>query len=168
MRGGAVWQLVGLITRRSQVQILPPLPNNKGSLKEGPFFVRRGGARVWAFLRTSVGRTAIFVDAVGTAKISAHSLSGRKPGSGIVCSGSLARMLIERASVPRTRLEVAIRRKKGMVGRFMTHLHIYVWGVAEENRLVNVPSPKRADPSTKATSGECTQELSEQRKVRPR
>ena len=26
MRGGAVWQLVGLITRRSQVQILPPLP----------------------------------------------------------------------------------------------------------------------------------------------
>ncbi len=39
MRGGAVWQLVGLITRRSQVQILPPLPNNKGSLEEGPFFV---------------------------------------------------------------------------------------------------------------------------------
>ena len=29
MRGGAVWQLVGLITRRSQVQILPPLPNDK-------------------------------------------------------------------------------------------------------------------------------------------
>ncbi len=27
MRGGAVWQLVGLITRRSQVQILPPLPD---------------------------------------------------------------------------------------------------------------------------------------------
>ena len=27
VRGGAVWQLVGLITRRSQVQILPPLPN---------------------------------------------------------------------------------------------------------------------------------------------
>lgn len=26
MRGGAVWQLVGLITRRSQVRILPPLP----------------------------------------------------------------------------------------------------------------------------------------------
>ncbi len=26
MRGGAVWKLVGLITRRSQVQILPPLP----------------------------------------------------------------------------------------------------------------------------------------------
>lgn len=25
-RGGAVWQLVGLITRRSQVQILPPQP----------------------------------------------------------------------------------------------------------------------------------------------
>ena len=27
LRGGAVWQLVGLITRRSQVQILPPLPD---------------------------------------------------------------------------------------------------------------------------------------------
>ena len=27
LRGGAVWQLVGLITRRSQVQILPPLPH---------------------------------------------------------------------------------------------------------------------------------------------
>src|ERR1039457_1250145 len=26
MRGGAVWQLVGLITQRSQVQILPPQP----------------------------------------------------------------------------------------------------------------------------------------------
>ncbi len=29
MRGGAVWQLVGLITRRSQVQILPPLPTKR-------------------------------------------------------------------------------------------------------------------------------------------
>ena len=29
-RGGAVWQLVGLITRRSKVQILPPQPNNQG------------------------------------------------------------------------------------------------------------------------------------------
>ena len=29
-RGGAVWQLVGLITRRSQVQILPPQPTNQG------------------------------------------------------------------------------------------------------------------------------------------
>ena len=29
MRGGAVWQLVGLITRRSYVQILPPLPHTK-------------------------------------------------------------------------------------------------------------------------------------------
>src|SRR5699024_9597727 len=32
-RGGAVWQLVGLITQRSQVQILPPQPNN---FIEGP------------------------------------------------------------------------------------------------------------------------------------
>ena len=29
-RGGAVWQLVGLITRRSQVQILSPQPTNQG------------------------------------------------------------------------------------------------------------------------------------------
>src|SRR3546814_4936808 len=33
MRGGAVWQLVGLITRRSQVQILPPLPAFRGRRK---------------------------------------------------------------------------------------------------------------------------------------
>ena len=30
-RGGAVWQLVGLITRRSQVQILPPQPDKQES-----------------------------------------------------------------------------------------------------------------------------------------
>ncbi len=30
-RGGAVWQLVGLITRRSKVQILPPQPIKSGS-----------------------------------------------------------------------------------------------------------------------------------------
>ncbi len=28
-RGGAVWQLVGLITRRSQVQILSPQPDKR-------------------------------------------------------------------------------------------------------------------------------------------
>src|SRR3546814_1590147 len=33
MRGGAVWQLVGLITRRSQVQILPPIPPYRGRRK---------------------------------------------------------------------------------------------------------------------------------------
>jgi hypothetical protein len=39
MRGGAVWQLVGLITRRSQVQILPPLPKKYASpLKGGLVF----------------------------------------------------------------------------------------------------------------------------------
>src|SRR6478672_2804362 len=30
-RGGAVWQLVGLITRRSQVQILSPQPDSKAA-----------------------------------------------------------------------------------------------------------------------------------------
>ncbi len=34
VRGGAVWQLVGLITRRSQVQILPPLPLNPWSIPD--------------------------------------------------------------------------------------------------------------------------------------
>ena len=38
-RGGAVWQLVGLITRRSQVQILPPQPRFVSDLmKYGSFF----------------------------------------------------------------------------------------------------------------------------------
>ncbi len=38
-RGGAVWQLVGLITRRSQVQILSPQPDSstKASRKVGLF-----------------------------------------------------------------------------------------------------------------------------------
>jgi hypothetical protein len=35
LRGGAVWQLVGLITRRSQVQILPPLPISISQLIPG-------------------------------------------------------------------------------------------------------------------------------------
>ena len=41
VRGGAVWQLVGLITRRSQVQILPPLPIMFGPDKapRGPFLL---------------------------------------------------------------------------------------------------------------------------------
>ena len=33
-RGGAAWKLVGLITRRSQVQILPPLPNQIKGLRQ--------------------------------------------------------------------------------------------------------------------------------------
>ena len=33
-RGGAVWQLVGLITRRSQVQILSPQPNSRRLLSQ--------------------------------------------------------------------------------------------------------------------------------------
>ena len=41
MRGGAVWQLVGLITRRSQVRILPPLPNIYLRVRQGPFLYRR-------------------------------------------------------------------------------------------------------------------------------
>jgi hypothetical protein len=37
-RGGAVWQLVGLITRRSQVQILPPQPDTSRACSDaGPF-----------------------------------------------------------------------------------------------------------------------------------
>src|SRR5579859_4956246 len=41
VRGGAVWQLVGLITRRSQVQILPPLPTKSETapiFRTAPFF----------------------------------------------------------------------------------------------------------------------------------
>ena len=38
-RGGAVWQLVGLITRRWQVRILPPLPTNEAGASHRPRFV---------------------------------------------------------------------------------------------------------------------------------
>ena len=38
VRGGAGWQLVGLITRRSEVQILPPLPNTAGTRSRVPAF----------------------------------------------------------------------------------------------------------------------------------
>src|SRR5437016_2301571 len=64
VRGGAVWQLVGLITRRSQVRILPPLPANQvicgvGALKlvwnnqgpRGPFLFPEGGGRRMASLQ---------------------------------------------------------------------------------------------------------------------
>ena len=38
-RGGAVWQLVGLITRRSKVQILPPQPDTSRACSDaGPFY----------------------------------------------------------------------------------------------------------------------------------
>ena len=37
-RGGAVWQLVGLITRRSQVQILPPQPSTSKACIAAGFF----------------------------------------------------------------------------------------------------------------------------------
>src|SRR5436190_23519449 len=56
-RGGAVWQLVGLITRRSQVQILPPQPISlllhcKGRVslfnKLQPIEVGAGKRRAWS------------------------------------------------------------------------------------------------------------------------
>ena len=53
MRGGAVWQLVGLITRRSQVQILPPLPS-KEQVKRSPSKSCFEGVFLWvaaSFLR---------------------------------------------------------------------------------------------------------------------
>src|SRR6185312_13318898 len=40
LRGGAVWQLVGLITRRSQVQILPPFPSVSPRTGLFPFSLR--------------------------------------------------------------------------------------------------------------------------------
>ena len=40
MRGGAAWKLVGLITRRSRVQIPPPLPLLEKTLRfRGVFFI---------------------------------------------------------------------------------------------------------------------------------
>jgi hypothetical protein len=48
LRGGAVWQLVGLITRRSQVQILPPLPSfsRERPLNRGAFAFKEAENRV--------------------------------------------------------------------------------------------------------------------------
>jgi hypothetical protein len=43
VRGGAVWQLVGLITRRSQVQILPPLPIFISRLKSIVYLIYLAG-----------------------------------------------------------------------------------------------------------------------------
>ena len=49
VRGGAVWQLVGLITRRSQVQILPPLPMHNAN--GDPWVaVLRWGIGDWGFV----------------------------------------------------------------------------------------------------------------------
>ena len=55
MRGGAVWQLVGLITRRSQVQILPPLPALDG--EKAPRSLFRFRARVHAIAMCSRSAT---------------------------------------------------------------------------------------------------------------
>src|SRR5690349_22703223 len=50
LRGGAVWQLVGLITRRSQVQILPPLPPPLASKAPWSLFrLRRPGLVIVRF-----------------------------------------------------------------------------------------------------------------------
>src|SRR4051812_28388670 len=56
-RGGAVWQLVGLITRRSQVQILPPQPNNQG-LADGRPLLFAGLCPKRATVSTSAARAA--------------------------------------------------------------------------------------------------------------
>ena len=40
-RGVEQWQLVGLITRRSQVQILPPLPKNEAKMPVLRVYIRR-------------------------------------------------------------------------------------------------------------------------------
>ena len=45
-RGGAVWQLVGLITRRSQVQILPPQPSLNSLLFFRPYYTSNNSG-VW-------------------------------------------------------------------------------------------------------------------------
>ena len=73
MRGGAVWQLVGLITRRSQVRILPPLPiRRKASTLSGPFsFGRPSGRRFDKFAGSKFGRAS-----------GASTPEGRAPGMG--------------------------------------------------------------------------------------
>src|SRR5688572_27190457 len=60
LRGGAVWQLVGLITRRSQVQILPPLPAFRASRKASmeAFFDGGGGPVEAHELRASTPKSS--------------------------------------------------------------------------------------------------------------
>src|SRR5690606_27140333 len=55
MRGGAVWQLVGLITRRSQVQILPPLPAFRDRRKASMEAFFDGGKSGLVEVRFSLG-----------------------------------------------------------------------------------------------------------------
>ena len=66
MRGGAVWQLVGLITRRSQVQILPPLPSS-----------RDGDLQIHRRARARESRS----------KLSQSSVIGKGPNGPFVVSG---------------------------------------------------------------------------------
>ena len=47
VRGGAVWQLVGLITRRSQVRILPPLPMRKAPVPGAGYGSPFRGVFLW-------------------------------------------------------------------------------------------------------------------------
>jgi hypothetical protein len=60
VRGGAVWQLVGLITRRSQVQILPPLPTFRSHSKslETPQFLNVKAAILGGLCGRSVRKVA--------------------------------------------------------------------------------------------------------------
>ncbi len=57
-RGGAVWQLVGLITRRSQVQILPPQPR---------LYTKRRLVRRFVFLRSVCRFPLLLLNGLGKA-----------------------------------------------------------------------------------------------------
>ena len=75
MRGGAVWQLVGLITRRSQVQILPPLPKMKRAGPNGAgFFIFDIAVRIWFCVESRFTRSR---SDAGASRIAARATEAR-------------------------------------------------------------------------------------------
>src|ERR1700732_1380994 len=71
VRGGAVWQLVGLITRRSQVQILPPLPLAHDHSATFPALFGRSNQRMTNRLMTTLDPVQSLVNVRNVASRSA-------------------------------------------------------------------------------------------------
>src|SRR5438105_15106129 len=120
VRGGAVWQLVGLITRRSQVQILPPLPF--ATVCTDLHRVAASGTSCthparWSKSASVLATAAFRPRATGHARRK-RTLRWREAdvrrGTG---SGGLARGSLRRHRPPRLRLESLDRSEERRVGK---------------------------------------------------
>ena len=80
-RGGAVWQLVGLITRRSQVQILPPQPSFSRSCSAS-------SKRVLQFLCSSLSAIGF-----NQRRLQMASITRRRNGDGSTSWDALVRVV---------------------------------------------------------------------------